>query len=73
MRVHPVGLFSHEATNDVIIENVMKSAKITHTHMDAGVNILLKIENYSKVEYKQSKLFHHYTVRTFLLNLDILI
>merc|ERR1719394_665927 len=35
MRVHPVGLFSHESSNDVIIENVMKSAKITHTHMDA--------------------------------------
>ena len=55
MRVHPVGLFSHEATNDVIIENVMKSAKITHTHMDAGVNILLKIENYSIIKKNNPK------------------
>ena len=35
MRVHPVGLFSHKASNTSIIENVKKSAKVTHTHMDA--------------------------------------
>jgi len=35
MRVHPVGLFSHNASNDTIIESVSKSAKVTHSHMDA--------------------------------------
>ena len=35
MRVHPIGLFSHNASNTSIVENVKKSAKVTHTHMDA--------------------------------------
>jgi len=35
MRVHPIGLLSHNASNTSIIENVKKSAKVTHTHMDA--------------------------------------
>ena len=35
MRVHPIGLLSHNAPNTSIIENVKKSAKVTHSHMDA--------------------------------------
>lgn len=37
MRVHPVGLYCHEKSNDVITEEVKRSAHVTHTHPD-GVN-----------------------------------
>ena len=35
MRVHPVGLFCYEKSNESLIENVKKSAKVTHYHPDA--------------------------------------
>ena len=35
MRVHPVGLFCYNNSDQFIIENVQKSAKITHSHSDA--------------------------------------
>ena len=35
MRVHPVGMFCFEKSNESIIAEVTKSAKVTHTHPDA--------------------------------------
>ena len=35
MRVHPVGIYCYQKSNDTIIEEVTKSAKVTHSHADA--------------------------------------
>ena len=35
MRVHPVGMYCFEKSNESIIEEVTNSAKVTHTHLDA--------------------------------------
>ena len=35
MRVHPVGLFSYGNSDEFLVENVKRSAKVTHFHSDA--------------------------------------
>ena len=42
MRVHPVGLWCHEKSDEVIFEEVSKSAKVTHTHADAVNGAILQ-------------------------------
>ena len=35
MRVHPVGLFCYDNSDEFLIDNVSKSCRLTHTHSDA--------------------------------------